>query len=256
MMLLLGFTSGFGHCVGMCGGIVLTYSMNLSKNDPGASGWLSRLVPHLLYSSGRTVTYIFLGGVFGLLGNTMAFASTAFNYQSILQIIAGIVMLYIGFNLLNVIPKIFSKWSLPDNPIRRISHQLLSQVDRSNIFLLGIVLGFLPCGVVYAAGMKAAARGNPAEGMIIMLAFALGTFPAMILIGVGTQWITGGFRQRIFKLSAVLVIILGLITIHKGVRKFSQPVYTSDGKNAVPECCEPHIPHRVSSDTDSSSDYR
>jgi len=255
MMLLLGFTSGFGHCVGMCGGIVLTYSMNLSKNDPGTSRWMSNMIPHFLYSSGRTVTYMFLGGIFGLVGNTMTFASTAFNHQSILQIIAGIMMLYIGLNLLNVIPKIFSKWSY-GNPFRRFTHQLLLHVDRSNIFLLGLVLGFLPCGVVYAAGMKAAVMGNPAEGMITMLAFALGTSPAMILTGVGAQWITGRFRHRIFKFSAVLVIILGLITIQKGVGKFNQPMHSADGKNAVPECCEPGSPHQTNNKSNISSYIR
>lgn len=256
MIFLLGFTSGFGHCVGMCGGIVLTYSVNLTNNDPSSSGRFSRIWPHVLYNGGRMITYMFLGGIFALAGSTFMFASTAFNYQSVLQIFAGVVMVYMAFDLLNWIPKILPKWSTDENPFRRLTHNLLRQVDRSNIFILGVVLGFLPCGVVYAAGVKAASTGNIALGMLTMMTFALGTFPAMMLMGISAQWITGKFKRRVFKFSAIMVLILGILTIQKGVMKFNRTVQMNDGKNAIPECCEPGGLHNQSTHSDTLSGPR
>jgi len=207
----------------------------------------------MLYNSGRTITYMFLGGIFALAGSTFRFASAAFNYQSLLQIFAGVVMVYMAFDLLHWIPKFLQKGTPGKNPFRRVTQSLLQQVNRSNIFLLGGVLGFLPCGVVYAAGVKAASTGSVSMGMVTMLVFALGTFPAMMLMGAGAEWMTGKFKHTVFKISAAVVLILGILTIQKGIVKFNRPVLINDGRNAVPECCQPtdhhagsHLPDTLS----------
>ena len=239
LVFLLGFSSGFGHCVGMCGGIVLTYSINLQKNSGQANSVFTTILPHIYYNVGRTFTYMFLGGIFGLLGTTLTFAESAFDLQAILQVFAGIIMIYMGLDLLHLIPKFPAIFFKSGNPFKRMIHGLLISVNRSNIFALGIVLGFLPCGVVYAAGAKAASTGSIFSGMIIMLIFALGTAPAMIMMGFGAEWITGKFRSRVFKISAILVIILGGLTVYKGIIKINKPVLNHQQGNVELDCCDP-----------------
>ncbi len=252
MILLLGFSSGFGHCVGMCGGFVVSYSLKLSANTGLPANRIQLLTPHLLYNFGRMLTYVFLGGIFGLLGGTFAFAVTAFNLQSLLQIFAGLVMIYMGMDLLHLLPKFRLKIFRSMNPFRRLVQGMMEQLNRSNVFALGIILGFLPCGVVYAAGAKAASTGNVLSGMLTMMTFALGTFPAMILMGVGASWITGKFKRTVFQLSAVLVILLGGLTLYKGMVKFNRPVPEGHDNSLKMECCSPSGPDS-SVKTDSTS---
>ena len=193
---------------------------------------------------------MFLGGIFGLLGTTLSFAKSAFDLQALLQIFAGILMIYMGLDLLHLIPKFPAIFFKSGNPFKRIIHGLLISVNRSNIFALGIMLGFLPCGVVYAAGAKAASSGGIFSGMIIMLVFALGTAPAMVMMGLGARWISGKFRSRIFKISAILVIILGGLTGYKGIVKLNKPILEHQQGNVQLDCCDP------SSAADSTSDHR
>ena len=192
---------------------------------------------------------MFLGGIFGLLGTTLTFAESAFDLQALLQVFAGILMIYMGLDLLHLIPKFPVIFFKSGSPFKRMIHGLLISVNRSNIFALGIVLGFLPCGVVYAAGAKAASSGSIMSGMIIMLVFALGTAPAMVMMGLGAGWITGKFRSRVFKISAILVIMLGSLTGYKGVIKLNKPILEHQQGNVELDCCDP------ASTADSNSEH-
>ncbi|MFQ5583921.1 MAG: sulfite exporter TauE/SafE family protein, partial [Calditrichia bacterium] len=88
-------------------------------------------------------------------------------------------------------------------------------------FLLWLVLGFIPCGLVYAAGAKAATTGNATAGLLTMVAFGLGTLPAMMLIGLGANVVSVQFRQRLFKVATVLVILLGIFSVYRGIKAIS-----------------------------------
>jgi len=240
-MFMLGLTGGFGHCIGMCGGFVLTYSVKLPAR-PRRWFSFSLLIPHLLYSAGRMMTYAFLGGILGLLGQTLEL----FNFQGYLQILAGVVMLVIGAELAGWLPNL-SNIHLPFfRPFQQLFGSLLKELNYTNCFLIGIVLGFLPCGLVYAAVAESLATGNVAGGMAMMIAFGAGTAPALLLVGLGVNIISGRFKTILFRVSAALVILLGLYTGYKGWKKTSMPTemlqkkieMIQDHEHPMQSCCE------------------
>lgn len=126
-------------------------------------------------------------------------------------------MMLMGFDLAGWIPV-----SKPDSfpgisGFKRLVHSLFNRVNRKNIFVLGLVLGFIPCGLVYVAGAKAAATQSIFGGMITMFVFGLGTFPAMVITGLTVNLISVKLRHRLYRLAAIMVIILGVLTILRGI---------------------------------------
>ena len=217
-MFIIGFLGGFSHCIGMCGGIVLTYTLKVQENDPldKASKW-QLLKPHLLYNSGRVLTYTFLGELFGLIGSTLGIIFAIRDFQGGLQLFAGLIMLAMGIELAGWIPSISPDHFPGLSGFKRLVTSLFNRVNRKNIFGLGLVLGFLPCGLVYAAGAKAASTQSFLGGMLTMLFFGLGTFPAMILTGLTAHLISAKLRHRLYRIAAILVMLLALLTILRGI---------------------------------------
>lgn len=215
---LIGFLGGFSHCIGMCGGFVLTYTLKVQENDPVKyhSKWQT-LQPHLLYNFGRIFTYTILGEIFGLLGGTIGLILAMRNFQGALQLFAGIVMILMGIELSGWIP-FFSRDTFPGlKGFKRLITDLFNRVNRKNVFGLGLVLGFLPCGLVYVAGAKAAATQSFYGGMLTMLVFGLGTLPAMVLTGVTAHLISARLRHHLYRLASWMVILLGVLTVLRGI---------------------------------------
>jgi len=216
---LIGFFGGFGHCIGMCGGFVLTYSVQLAQNEPGWQKTIwNRLYPHLLFNAGRVFTYAILGQIFGLLGGTLGFYLNAHRWQGVLQLIAGFIMILLGLDLMGLIPAL-----KPDSfpGLKRFSRMMntqLHQVRVSNIFLLGMVLGFIPCGLVYAMGARAAATESMLGGMLTMVVFGTGTIFAMVLVGFMAHLISQKQRRWFYRFAAILVIVLGGKTLWDGLQ--------------------------------------
>jgi sulfite exporter TauE/SafE len=217
-LFLIGLLGGFSHCVGMCSGFVMTYTLKIKENERvvNPSKWRS-LSPHLLYNSGRLLTYLILGEIFGLLGTTLGVLFALRDFQGVLQLVAGIVMLFMGLDLAGLIPSLSPNTFPGVNRFKNLIRALFNRVSHRNIFGLGVVLGFIPCGLVYAAGAKAAATQSILGGMLTMLFFGLGTFPAMVLIGMTTHFFTQKLRSKLYKMAAFLVIILAVITILRGI---------------------------------------
>ena len=217
-LFLIGFLGGFSHCIGMCGGIVLTYTLKIQENDPPVKPSKWQLIkPLLLYNSGRIITYTFLGELFGLIGGTLGVIFAVRDFQGGLQLFAGIIMFLMGIELAGWVPSI-SPDSFPGiNTFKRQVTSLFNRVNRKNIFGLGLVLGFLPCGLVYAAGAQAASTQSFVGGMITMLVFGLGTFPAMFLTGFVVNILSAKLRGRLYRIAAILVVLMGILTILRGI---------------------------------------
>jgi sulfite exporter TauE/SafE len=219
VFLVTGFTVGFGHCIGMCGPIVVSLSLNLKGKNV--------LVPHLLYNTGRIITYAILGGFAGLLGSFTILTSSILSLQKAVLIFAGILVLLMGVAMGGWISpgrlfgdeagsKVFSKW-----------FQRLSAMRSPLVHLpLGLLLGLLPCGPVYTALIASARAGMGAgsalqgflSGIGLMLAFGIGTVPALLLVGklAGLGWI--GSRGIIYKVGSVLMMLVGIYFIIQGIR--------------------------------------
>ncbi|MEA1982117.1 MAG: sulfite exporter TauE/SafE family protein, partial [Campylobacterota bacterium] len=174
-ILSIAFLGSFGHCIGMCGGIVVAYST--IKIDPKSSK-VSQSGAHLLYSFGRVLTYTILGAMFGALGGVVLFSNNA---NGILLIVAGIFMILAGLSLmgkikfLTLIEHSFSSSAFYKKTFQKVLHSK----SNTSFFLLGMLNGLLPCGFVYFFAITAASTADPLYGALVMAIFGLSTIPAM-----------------------------------------------------------------------------
>lgn len=219
----IAFLGSFGHCIGMCGGIVVAYST--IKISPKSSK-VSQSVAHLLYSFGRVLTYTVLGAMFGALGGVVVFSNNA---NGILLIVAGVAMILAGLSLmgkikfLTLIEHSFSSSSFYKNRFKKVLH------SKSNVsfFLLGMLNGLLPCGFVYFFAITAASTADPLYGAMVMAIFGLSTIPAMFGVGFLTSLASAtNFRNMMMSLSSVAVILYGAFTIYSGYEYIQNPSKT------------------------------
>ncbi len=215
---LIGLIGGFSHCIGMCGGFVLTYSIKIAENEMAEkqTAW-QKIYPHLSYSAGRILTYTFLGEIFGVIGGTIGLIFSLKNFQGGLQLFAGIIMFFMGLDLAGLFPALPPNSFPGINPFKKLVGNLFNKVNRSNVFGLGIVLGFVPCGLVYSVGAQAAATQSLLKGGFTMLVFGIGTMPAMLLSGLTANLISARVRSRLYKAAALLVVFLGIMTVLRGI---------------------------------------
>lgn len=216
----VAFTASIGHCIGMCGGIVIAYSS--AKIDPKKS-WISQSVAHLFYNLGRVVTYTILGVIFGALGKATTFTPTS---KGILFIITGILMVLAGLSLLgklgflNAIEVSFSNKAW----FQKLFKKLMSTKSLFSFFSLGMLNGIIPCGLVYSFAIIAASTASPFWGGAVMASFGLATIPTLFLLGSVTKLLQkGSIRKIMMKISALLVIAYGVFTLYKGYNFVTHP---------------------------------
>ena len=224
----LGLVFVFGvvsslHCVQMCGPIVLAYSVALGKSaregSSQASSRLPFLLHHLAYNAGRIVTYSALGAVAGLVGGSMGLVGRLAGAEEMVVIVAGCLMVLAGLSMLNVVP--IPAWlggkslSFPSRLLRPLGAMLASPAI-SRRFLMGLALGFLPCGLVYTALLKAIASGTALGGATAMCAFGLGTAGSLLAAGLFSSAVRGKVNRWAGQMPAVSVLMLGALLLWRG----------------------------------------
>lgn len=190
------------HCVGMCGGIMLSQSLSKeSKNK------FEAMEPALLYNLGRVLSYTILGGIIGAIGSVF---SLSLSVKAALQIFAGVFMLIMGFNMAGF--STFRKFniSLPFTPCR------VKNKPRTP-FLVGFLNGLMPCGPLQTMQLFALGTGSPVKGALSMFMFAIGTVPLMLTFGAISGLLSKGYTKKLLKFSGVLIIVLGLIMGNRGL---------------------------------------
>ena len=220
IILTTAFLGSVGHCIGMCGGIVVAYSSG--KIDP-ESTWGRQTVSHLAYNFGRVTTYTVLGAIFGLLGKVIAFTPTT---KGVLFILTGLLMVAAGtsllgnFKFLNSAEFAVSKYSWFQNAFKKLIH------DRSlpSFYMLGMLNGLIPCGLVYSFAIIAASTASPLWGAAVMATFGLATIPALFFLGTVTKFLQqGSLRSIMMKMASMLVIFYGLFVLYKGYNFIAHP---------------------------------
>jgi sulfite exporter TauE/SafE len=216
-LIVIAILGSFGHCIGMCGGIVIAYS---STKVQAQWSKQKQSVAHLFYSIGRVVTYMILGAVFGLIGSVVTFNDTT---NGLLLFITGFIMLLVGASLLGklkfltLIEHSISKQAWYQKSFKR----LIASNSLSSFYLLGMLNGLLPCGFVYFFAITAASTANAVYGALVMLIFGLSTIPALFSLGffVGL-FKQSEFRDLMIKLASIAVIIYGIYIIYLGSKYF------------------------------------
>ena len=210
-LIFLGGLLGSGHCVGMCGAFAVAIGWD-------ASSPRQNLARQSVYSMGRCFTYVFLGAMAGFGGQQLQHnLVTVANVQGVLSVIAGVALVATGLVTGGLIPSA-DKWLKQASSCAAATYfrSLLKSGRPSHVFLAGLATGFLPCGLVYAFLGLALSSGHMHTGVLIMLAFGLGTVPLMLGAGLGGSLIGLEGRKRVVKVAAFCVIVMGSVTVLRG----------------------------------------
>ena len=212
-IITIAFLGSFGHCVGMCGGIVIAYSS--AKIDDGFSRQ-KQVFSHLLYSFGRVSTYVLMGILFGYFGSLFSFDGQA---NTVFRMITGIVMILAGLSLIGQIKFL----SLIEHNLsgtlwyKKVFQTLIRSKSYLSFYSLGLLNGLLPCGFVYFFAITAANTASPIYGALVMLIFGLSTIPALFSLGFFISLFNQtGIRDVFIKLAAIAVILYGVVELYKG----------------------------------------
>lgn len=210
------------HCIGMCGGIVLSQCLKSTHTHSFTAA--------LLYNAGRVLSYTLVGALAGFLGSTF---TISYGLKGSISIIAGLFMILMGLNLAGFF-RAYAKF-LPRFKSKKL--------ETTNPFAVGMLNGLMPCGPLQAMQLYALGTGSPMVGALSMFFFSLGTAPALLGLGTFSTFIGKRFNKQLIVVSGVLVIFLGIITIQRGLTlipiisqiQFSQPAASEITDSTVKE---------------------
>ena len=217
-----GLISSFGHCLGMCGGIVAIFSARQSAlvaASDSKPGLFSRVKSFLPLHMGRILTYTFYGALIGLAGSLLDQAGGMLGLQGAFSVLVGIVMLLVSLSLVGVLPPIemaLASIMGGSSPMRRM-RGLFDKRSFLSTLALGILWGFLPCGLVFAMLVLAARSGSALGGALTMLAFGLGTVPTLLGFGLAANLLSPRLRGRLTTFAGALIMLFALQTIFRGL---------------------------------------
>lgn len=202
------------HCVGMCGGIVTALSLGLPETER-ANRWRYLLA----YNLARISSYTLAGALLGGLGWMAAHWSGLHQVQLVLQWIAALFMVALGLylagwwrGLARVEHAGGSLW----NRLEPLGRRFLPVRTPTQAFLLGLIWGWLPCGLVYSVLVWSISTADPVYGGLLLLSFGLGTLPNLLAMGVLAERLSARARDpRVRRAAGLLVMGFGLYTLYQ-----------------------------------------
>jgi len=191
------------HCAGMCGPLAIAL--------PGSPARTRFTAGRLAYNTGRIVTYSFLGLLFGAMGKTLALAG----FQRWLSLSLGVMLLagLFASKRATLAPWLTRFVNYTKNQMAG----LLRQRTLSSTASLGLLNGFLPCGLVYVAAAAAGATGHIALAVAYMAAFGAGTLPMMLALSLSGRLMPFTLRSRLQRLIPVSVFLIATLLILRGM---------------------------------------
>lgn len=214
----IGVTTSLGHCIGMCGPLISTFSLAQGRTDSRVRGLLPAL---LVYHLGRVNSYALLGLLFGLLATAARHSGPATEVRGVLFLVSGLLMMLMGLGLRGWLPtgRIVESSRLG----RLVSGRFMALVGTRSMtgrYLLGMANGFLPCGPVYAVAAAALASATPLHGAGTMAAFGAGTIPVLVVVGLGAGRLAPAVQRRFNLVAAGLVFLVGLEFLFRAGKLF------------------------------------
>lgn len=208
--------AGSLHCIGMCGPLVVAYSLNL--NTPVSATrrvWPAGALHHLAFHMGRVTTYALLGAAAALIVGMAGLTPYLKNARGIFSLIAGFVMIILGSGFLR-----FSLFPVSRSGGNFPAVRLINSPSLWSKYLLGLSVGFLPCMLPWAMVMKASSSQNVFHGFLTMVLFGLGTIPVLFFTGFFASLLSLRLRLLGERLAGISIIIMGAILIFKGLKYF------------------------------------
>jgi len=201
------------HCVGMCGGIVSAITMSLDRSASAQFRF------HLAYNIGRIGSYVIAGALMGGLGVMLAGYLPVKMAQQFLLGLAGVFMVFLGLYLAGwwtILRRLEELGGIAWKKIQPLGNSLLPVTTSRKAFFLGMLWGWIPCGLVYSVLIWSISAGSILEGGLLMLAFGLGTLPNLLAMGVIAEKLMAFVRQPATRqVAGSLVMLFGIYTIYQ-----------------------------------------
>jgi sulfite exporter TauE/SafE len=210
MAFVTGLLGSFGHCVGMCGPLVGSLALAAAP-----LGVRRSLTGQLAYHAGRVTTYAAVGAAMGLTGSFVNVAGRLAGVQQVVAVAAGALMVLLGLGAAGVSQALKRLEARASGRVIALVRGLLGG-GSPRLYPTGLALGLLPCGLSWTAFLGAAGTGSAAEGLLLALAFGLGTVPALLLVGVAGTALGARERGLLARLGGVLVALRGVVFVLRG----------------------------------------
>jgi len=207
-----GLLGSLGHCLGMCGPLMVMVGLQLGSRRPAA------LLAHLLYHAARIAVYAMLGAIIGGIGSLLGVGSGLSHTAGIASLVLGAGVILFGLGYLGWLPLgrlgAYSGW------LDKAMGRAIRQGGPFGIVLLGALNGLLPCGLVYSALLMTATAGGPIPGAVGMALFGIGTLPSLLVVGLGAGALGVRLRQALVRVAGAFIVVIGLQLVLRGLATF------------------------------------
>jgi sulfite exporter TauE/SafE/copper chaperone CopZ len=237
---MVGLVAASSSCIAVSGGVMLSTVTAWSASHREA-GRMKKFVPVTLFLLGRLISYGALGAVIGTVGASLQLSPLM---MGLLTIFAAFYMMVMGLNMLGLAPG-FLKRLLPSMP-KFLGHKVL-EAESSRAFLAPLLLGaatfFLPCGFTQALQLYALTTGSALRSGMLLFAFALGTAPALIMLGAAASFVKGKTANFFYRFAGAAVILIGVWTVQNGwvAAGFTMPQLEWDTTSQLADGADPNV---------------
>src|SRR3989344_1830132 len=212
---VLGLIAATSTCLAVSGGLLLSIAAKYHQKFPNLNG-RQKFIPHIYFNVGRVASYTIFGALIGVVGSALTLSSQTMGF---ITLVASVLMVIIGLQMLKILPGLNRiNIKMP----KFIAHKIYDKNETAapsseGAFLFGASTFFLPCGFTQALQLYVLGQGDPLIGAFTMLAFSLGTMPALMSIGVLSSFVKGRTQRHVMTFVEVLIIMLGLFNVQSGL---------------------------------------
>lgn len=215
LLLPVAFLAGFfgsGHCLGMCGPVVVLF-----ESQPSGDAVWAATIRRLAYNAGRLLFYVLLGSIAGAAGLILTRIAGVDVGLSVLRILAATLVVALGLSLvfnLRVLSYLETSGSVLWRRLSPLARHILPMTNPIRAVAAGFLWGALPCGLVYSSVAIAATSGTATGGALVMLSFWLGTLPALLLAGASAQKLSQwSKRPALRRLTGATLVLVGVFAL-------------------------------------------
>ena len=221
---VIGLVASVSSCIAVTGGLLVAVAAKYNEAAANLTP-MRRMTPHIYFNAGRILSYTLLGGAVGALGSALTLSPEV---NGVLTIAASAVMILLGLQMLHLLPSLTRFLPTMPKAFGHYIHDFAERDANGGAFVLGAATFFLPCGFTQALQLYVLAKGSLTVGALTMLAFALGTLPALLSLSAMSSFATGSLQRHFLKFAGAAVIVLGVANIQYGL------VLTGSTMNAEP----------------------
>jgi sulfite exporter TauE/SafE len=224
LVLVIGLVASVSSCIAVTGGLLVAVAAKYNETTVNLTP-MRRMKPLIYFNAGRILSYTLLGGAIGALGSTLTLSPEV---TGALTIIASAVMILLGLQMLKLLPALTRFLPTMPKAVGHYIHDLAESDANGGAFVLGAATFFLPCGFTQALQLYVLAKASFTVGALTMLAFSLGTLPALLSLSALSSLATGSLQRHFLKFAGAAVIVLGIANIQYGL------VLSGSAMNAAP----------------------